>query len=188
MHTFITITRLLSILVLTFGLGVGLSFIPKFSHSFAGASPAFAREDEDEEDEEHEEDREDEEEEDDDEDEHRPRATEASPTPAAEPIETIKKEKAPKMKTIVQEIVEERPVVETYVETDPGYDDDSDGDALVDALDPDPAIPQSDYFTDDDGDSVPNALDTRPGADDILALDELSDANANGILDAYEPL
>lgn len=184
MHTFITLSRLLSILVLTFGLGTGLSLVPELSRSFAGALPAVAREEEDEE--EHEEEHEDE---DDDEDEHRSRSAEAPTAAVGESeVETVKKEKVPKPKTIVQEIIEERPVVETYTETDPGYDVDGDSDGLVDALDPDPVTPQTAYFTDDDGDSVPNALDTRPGADDILALDELNDANANGILDAYEPL
>lgn len=182
MHTFITITRVLSILILTFGLGIGLSFVPKLSHSFAGVHPALAREEEDE-------DEEDEEEhEEDDDEEHRSRTAETSTTTTTEPIEAVKKEKAPKPKTIVQEIVEERPVVETYIETDPGYETDEDGDGLVDAIDPDPATPQSDYFTDDDSDSVPNALDTHPGIDDILALDEMNDSNANGVLDVYEPL
>lgn len=183
MRTFITASRLLSILVLAFSFGTGLSLVPTLSHSFAGVLPAFAREEENEEDEEeHEEEHEDEEE---DEDEHRSRSTE---TPTTTVVEAVKKEKILKPKTIIQEIVEERPVVETYIETDPGYDTDGDDDGLVDALDPDPITPQSAYFTDDDGDSIPNALDTRPGTDDILALDELNDANANGILDAYESL
>ncbi len=89
-------------------------------------------------------------------------------------------------KTVIQEIVESVPVTETVVETDPGYDADDDGDELVNALDPYPSISETAYFTDDDGDSVPNALDTRPGSDDFLTLDELSDANGNGILDSYE--
>lgn len=184
MSTFITLSRLLSVLVLTFSLGTGLTLVPELPRSFAGTLTAFAREEEDE-DEEDEHEEEHEEDEDEEEDDDRPRTVSvpAATLPAAEAVKT---EKAPK--TIIQEIVEEQPVVETYVETDPGYDADLDNDGLVDALDPDPAVAQTAYFTDDDGDSVPNALDAQPGADDILALDELSDSNANGILDAYEPL
>lgn len=183
MHALITASRLISLLVLTFGLGTGLTLMPKLSHSFAGTLPAFAREEEDEEDE-REQDHEDEEDEyeEDDEDEYRSRTVSPSAT------ESVKTEKTPRSKTVVQEIVEKQPVTETYVETEPGYATDDDADGLVDALDPDPAVPQTAYFTDDDGDSVPNALDTRPGVDDILALDELNDSNANGILDAYESL
>jgi hypothetical protein len=184
MHALIIASRLISVLVLTFGLGTGLTLIPKLSHSFVGPLPAFAREDEDEDEEDEEE-----HEEDEDEDEDRPRTVTTPAAPTPEPVvEAVKKERVAKPKTIIQEIIEERPVVETYVETDPGYDTDGDGDGLVDALDPDPTMPQTAYFTDDDGDSVPNALDTRPGADDILALDELNDSNANGILDTYESL
>ncbi len=184
MHTFIIFSRIVSILVLAFGLGTGMSLVPELSRSFAGVLPAFAREEEDEDEEdEHEEEDEDEE------DEHRPRTVETTETTVAAPVtEVVKKEKLPKPKTIIQEVVEVRPVVETYIETEAGYDSDQDTDGLVDALDPDPATPQTAYFTDDDGDSVPNVLDAHPGADDILALDELNDSNANGILDAYESL
>lgn len=186
MPTIISLTRLLSILILTFGIGTGLAFVPGLSYTLAGSSAAFAREDEEDEDE-HEEDEDREDEDEDEEDEHRPRST-SSATVEEPTTEAVKVEKVPKMKTVVQEIVEETPVVETYVVTDPGYDSDSDSDGLVDALDPDPTLHQSAYFTDDDGDSVPNALDQEPGADDILSLDELDDTDGDGILDRYESL
>jgi hypothetical protein len=185
MAILISFSRLMSVIVLTFGIGTGLTLVPKLGGTFANPPIALAGEDEDEEDEKEEEDDHDEEDEKDDEDDERRSST----APAPEPVtETAKVKKVPKTKTVIQEIVEETPVIETYVVTDPGYDTDGDSDGLVDALDPDPALHQSAYFTDDDGDSVPNALDTRPGTDDILALDELSDANANGVLDSFESL
>jgi hypothetical protein len=69
---------------------------------------------------------------------------------------------------------------------DPGYDIDTDGDSLVDEVDPDPLVPQQDYFTDTDGDSVPDALDEYPDEDDF-AYTEFEDNNLNGIIDILEP-
>ncbi len=77
------------------------------------------------------------------------------------------------------------PVI-TYVwVTDPGYDRDTDGDGLVDAIDPDPTIDQAKFFTDTDGDSVPDAWDLYPDQDDLLYTED-TDANHNGILDSFE--
>jgi hypothetical protein len=70
--------------------------------------------------------------------------------------------------------------------TDPGYNIDTDGDKLVDALDPDPQVPQQDYFTDSDGDSVPDALDEYQGEDDFKYI-EFEDNNLNGVIDVLEP-
>jgi hypothetical protein len=189
MPTLISFFRLLNMVVLTFGIGTGLAFVPGLSHTLAGSSAAFAREDEEDEDEDEdeEEDEKDEHEDEGEEDEHRPRST-PSATIEESVVETVKVEKVPKTKTVIREIIEETPVVETYIVIDPGYDTDGDSDSLVDALDPDPTLHQSAYFTDDDGDSVPNALDQEPGADDILSLDELDDADGDGILDRYESL
>ncbi|MCW1888674.1 MAG: hypothetical protein KIH67_003930, partial [Candidatus Moranbacteria bacterium] len=67
----------------------------------------------------------------------------------------------PSTKTIdvIQNITEYKPVTETVVTLDDSYQKDTDGDQLVDAIDPNPLIKQSEYFTDTDGDGVPNALD-----------------------------
>lgn len=88
-------------------------------------------------------------------------------------------------------------VVETPAETltginyvkviDAGYDRDTDDDLLVDAIDPNPTIPQKELYTDDDADGVPNAYDAHPGEDDFLYLD-YTDENNNGILDLLEYL
>lgn len=184
MQTLFNSMRLISVLILTFGLGIGAGFLPSTNGPVSGTFSALAKEYEDEEDEQEEEEEEDEE----DEDEYRPRSV-SVPAPAVveESVTSpVKTEKVAKPKAVIQEVVETIPVTETYVETDPGYDIDSDGDGLVDAIDPDPVVSQTAYFTDDDGDSVPNAIDTHPGSDDLLMLDELTDANANGILDSYE--
>jgi len=66
-----------------------------------------------------------------------------------------------------------------------GYDKDSDGDKLVDALDPNPTIPEQDFFTDTDNDSIPDVLDEYPNEDDFLYVDFV-DTNANGIADEFE--
>lgn len=172
MHPTLSILRTLSILILL--ASAGLTFVTPTSVPGIGAAAAWAREDEDED--EHEEEDEDEDEDDDEEDEYT--------APAATQTATPKVEKVTVPKTI-QTIVSQ-PVVETYIETDPGYASDGDNDGLVDALDPDPAVAQTAYFTDDDGDSVPNALDSWPGADDLLALDPAADTNSNGVLDTHE--
>ncbi len=77
------------------------------------------------------------------------------------------------------------PIVRYVTVVDPGFDRDTDGDLLVDALDPDPTIKQQEFFTDDDGDSVPNALDKHKGEDDLVYI-SFEDTNNNGILDSLE--
>ena len=128
-----------------------------------------ARENEDEEDEEDHEEEDDEDEREDD----------------AEPTTT---ESAPKTKTIkvIKEVVDYRPVTETIMVTEEAYAKDTDGDALVDALDPDPLLPQSEYFTDIDGDGIPNALDRHHDEDDFAYYELETDTNGNGIFDSYE--
>ncbi len=70
---------------------------------------------------------------------------------------------------------------------DAGYGTDTDGDLLVDAIDPNPTIPQKELFTDDDNDGVPNANDVYKNDDDFKYL-EYSDTNNNGVLDMLEYL
>lgn len=82
-------------------------------------------------------------------------------------------------------LAEDDAVPTVYTTIDWGYDKDSDGDKLVDAIDPNPTIPQSELFTDDDGDSVPNANDAHKGEDDYL-YQEFEDVNQNGIADFLE--
>ena len=78
-----------------------------------------------------------------------------------------------------------KPVIKYVYVTDPGYDRDTDGDKIVDALDPNPKINEVDLFTDDDKDSVPNAYDKYPNEDDFLYI-EFTDNNNNGIIDDIE--
>ena len=91
------------------------------------------------------------------------------------------------MKDVIQNVTEYRPVV-TMVEVTPDeYLKDSDGDGLVDAVDPSPYIKQSEYFIDTDGDSVPNAIDKHHDEDDFAFFDDVeTDSNNNGLLDSYE--
>jgi hypothetical protein len=77
------------------------------------------------------------------------------------------------------------PVTQYITSVEPGYNTDTDGDQLVDAIDPDPTIPQSEFYTDDDKDSVPNAFDKHKGEDD-LSYTDFQDLNSNGILDSLE--
>ncbi len=76
-------------------------------------------------------------------------------------------------------------VQRTIVVLDEKFRIDTDGDLLVDGLDPDPLISQLAYFMDDDEDAVPNALDRFPGADDFFAFDDDEDQDGDGILDAF---
>ncbi|MGK2848725.1 MAG: hypothetical protein ACSLEX_01505 [Minisyncoccota bacterium] len=69
---------------------------------------------------------------------------------------------------VIQEVIEYRPVQETVTVTPEDYRWDTDGDTLVNAIDPDPLIPQSEYFTDTDADGVPNVIDLYPGNNDFV--------------------
>lgn len=69
----------------------------------------------------------------------------------------------------------------------PEYGRDTDGDLLVDGIDPNPLVHQKEYFTDTDGDGVPNVFDRFSGEDDFAYFEE-DDADRNGILDTYERL
>ncbi len=94
----------------------------------------------------------------------------------------------PKTQTInvIQNVTEYKPVTETVVILDEAYQKDTDGDALVDAIDPNPLIHQSEYFTDIDGDGVPNALDQHHDEDDFAYYEFETDKDNNGIIDSYE--
>ncbi len=81
-----------------------------------------------------------------------------------------------------------KPVTETITITPDDYQRDSDNDQLVDAIDPDPRVPQSEYFTDTDSDGVPDALDRHHDEDDFAYHDFETDDNHNGIIDSYEGL
>lgn len=98
------------------------------------------------------------------------------------------KSSKPKTIKVIKQVVEYKPVTETVVVTEEAYAKDTDGDLLVDALDPDPRIAQSEYFTDTDDDGVPNAIDHYPDEDDFAYYEMETDDNGNGILDSYEPL
>ena len=76
-------------------------------------------------------------------------------------------------------------VQRTIVVLDEKFRIDTDGDLLVDGLDPDPAVSQLAYFMDDDEDAVPNALDRFPGADDFFTFEDDEDQDGDGILDAF---
>ena len=122
-------------------------------------------EDEDEEDEH--------EDEDEDEDEDKPTSSSSSKTE----YKTIE---------VIQEVIEYKPVTETVLVTKEDYARDTDGDSLVDAIDPDPLVVQSEYYSDIDGDGIPNALDQHHDEDDFAYFDFETDDNNNGIIDSYE--
>lgn len=83
-------------------------------------------------------------------------------------------------------VVYEKRLVQKKVQvTPPEYTMDTDGDGLVDGLDPDPKVAQQEYFTDTDGDGVPNAFDRHHDGDDWAYVED-TDANGNGVLDGYE--
>lgn len=136
------------------------SFLPTPAHSDWWMTVRAEDEDEEDEDDEHEDDGEGEEEE--------------------------TKPSKPKTIKVVKQVVEYKPVTETVVVTEEAYAKDTDGDLLVDALDPDPRIAQSEYFTDIDGDGVPNAIDRYHDEDDFAYYEMETDDNGNGILDSYE--
>lgn len=124
-------------------------------------------EEEDEEDEEDDEDEEDEEDEEDDEDE-----DDASDSRSAQSKETV--------------LTTYRLVEKTVTVLDEKFRTDTDGDLLVDGLDPHPTVPEKEYFTDDDEDAVPNALDVYPGEDDFFIFEDTDDQDGDGILDSFQ--
>ncbi|NTW45764.1 MAG: hypothetical protein HGB18_01760 [Candidatus Moranbacteria bacterium] len=87
--------------------------------------------------------------------------------------------------TVWETRYETRQVTRTVLVMPEEYRTDSDGDRLVDALDPDPKVPQWEYFTDDDGDAVPNVFDRHPDEDDLAYSENGTDADHDGIVDAY---
>ncbi len=97
-----------------------------------------------------------------------------------------KKTKQTKTIEVIKEVIEYKPVVETVTVLEESYKMDTDGDTLVDALDPDPLIDQHEYFTDTDNDGVPNALDQFHDEDDFSYYEFETDDNNNGIIDSYE--
>lgn len=62
---------------------------------------------------------------------------------------------------------------------------DTDGDKLVDAIDPHPTISELKFFTDTDNDTVADAYDVYTGEDDFKYV-LFTDDNHNGILDSLE--
>ena len=83
---------------------------------------------------------------------------------------------------------EVRYVPRTVVVIPDEYRSDRDGDALVDALDPDPDTHQREYFTDDDNDTDPNVFDRHKDEDDFAYFDSMYDTNDDGIIDDFESL
>lgn len=81
-----------------------------------------------------------------------------------------------------------RLVEKTVTVLDEKFRTDTDGDLLVDGLDPHPTVPEKEYFTDDDEDAVPNALDAHPGEDDFFIFEDTDDQDGNDILDAFQIL
>lgn len=77
-------------------------------------------------------------------------------------------------------------VQRTVVVLDEKFKIDTDGDRLVDGLDPNPLVPEWEYFLDDDDDGVPNALDRYPNDDDFLTFDNAEDRNGDGVVDSFE--
>jgi hypothetical protein len=93
--------------------------------------------------------------------------------------------KSSSTKTIMQTVTRQVTTYETRLMNDPEFLTDTDGDLLVDAIDPEPNRDQREYFTDTDGDGVPNAFDKHHDDDDFAYYDD-DDTNKNGILDSYE--
>lgn len=93
--------------------------------------------------------------------------------------------KSSSTKTIMQTVTKQVVTYETKLMNDPEFLTDTDGDLLVDAIDPEPNRDQREYFTDTDGDGVPNAFDQHHDEDDFAYYDD-TDENKNGILDSYE--
>lgn len=154
-------------LVLILGISVAWQTTPNFSRSVSSWVMIALADDEDEEDEE------DEDEEEEDEEEDEPASSSSSKTE----YKTIE---------VIQEVIEYKPVTETVLVTKEDYARDTDGDSLVDAIDPDPLVVQSEYFSDTDNDGIPNALDQHHDEDDFAYFDFETDDNNNGIVDSYE--
>lgn len=93
-----------------------------------------------------------------------------------------------KKETVEVTRYEVRQVVRTVVVLAPEYETDTDGDLLVDGIDPDPKVHQREYFTDTDGDGIPNVFDRHHGEDDFAYYDGEEDADSDGLLDSYERL
>lgn len=87
--------------------------------------------------------------------------------------------------TVVQ--LAPQPIVKNVTVIDPEFTTDTDGDKLVDAIDPNPTIPQWKFFTDTDNDGVAEAFDLHPNENDFLYI-TLEDSNNNGIVDTFEAL
>ncbi len=104
--------------------------------------------------------------------------TSSSSTPASS-------KKSSSTKSVIQTVTKTIVTYETKLVNDPEFLTDTDGDGLVDAIDPEPQYDQRKYFTDSDSDGVPDAFDQHPGEDDFAYHDD-EDMNLNGILDSYE--
>ncbi|HWQ60194.1 MAG TPA: hypothetical protein VN420_03530 [Candidatus Fimivivens sp.] len=85
---------------------------------------------------------------------------------------------------VTQYVTKQVPTTVTVTPSE--YLTDTDGDGLVDAIDPDPTHREQEYFTDSDGDSVPDIFDRHHGEDDFAYVESGTDADENGIIDAYE--
>lgn len=156
------------IVVGVFGIGGGLVGQSVYSSQSQFTPIAFADDDNE---------REDEGDEDEDDDEEKYQTSKTSPS----------KSTTTTMKNVIQNVTEYKPVVTTVEVTPDEYLKDSDGDLLVDAIDPSPYVKQSEYYTDIDGDGVPNAIDKHHDEDDFAYFDDLeTDTNNNGLLDSYE--
>lgn len=131
--------------------------------------PAFADEDEDE-------DEDDDDEDDDDDDDDRKSKGDS------------KKSSNTKTEMITSVRYEVRQVEQQVAVTPPEYLIDTDGDGLVDGVDPDPRVHQREYFMDDDDDGIANIFDRHPGEDDFSYYEGENDANKNGIIDSYESM
>lgn len=108
-------------------------------------------------------------------------------TTQADPVLSTGSSTTVQTKQVIQNVIEYKSVTKTVTVTDEEYRIDSDGDGLVDAIDPNPTIKQSEFFTDIDGDGVPNAFDLHHDEDDFAYFDDAeTDMNSNGILDSYE--
>jgi hypothetical protein len=99
---------------------------------------------------------------------------------------TKKKTSSTKTVEVIKKVIEYKPVQQTVMVTEDAYQKDTDGDLLVDAIDPDPLVHQAEYFTDTDNDGVPNAIDQFHDEDDFSYYEFETDDDNNGILDSYE--